>query len=247
MTMNLLPVGAVDWQYLLGSTPLEITATLCAIIGVILIARQNIIGWPLGILWAGISAYLAFTQWSLVSDGILYLTYIPIQAYCWAVWVRRGTEDNTPFHPTWLRRRTQAWLVTAAVLAIGLWAVGITYLADAVSWIPAPALLIRDSTTTVLNYFAQFLQAKKRMENWVGWLIVNLLGIHIYWVKDAPIYSIQYAFFLALGIYGWMQWRRCLETSNIQHRTTNIEQRSGKPEPTEGRRAAQRAAAKRQT
>jgi len=68
--------------------------------------------------------------------------------------------------------------------------------------------LWRDTTTTVLNYFAQFLQARKRMENWVGWLIVNLLGIHIYWVKDSPIYAVQYGFFLILGIYGWRQWRR---------------------------------------
>ena len=78
------------------------------------------------------------------------------------------------------------------------------------AWIPEPALLWRDSTTTVLNYFAQLLQARKRMENWVGWLIVNVLGIHIYWVKDSPIYSIQYAFFLGLGLYGWVQWNRSL-------------------------------------
>lgn len=143
-------------------------------------------------------------------SGILYLSYIPIQLYCWAVWVRRGAEAEAPFRPTWLSGKTQVLLVGAAVVSVVAWALTISTLGERVTWIPAPALLWRDATTTVLNYFSQFLQARKRMENWVGWLIVNLLGIHIYWVKDAPIYSVQYAFFLALGLYGWSQWRKSL-------------------------------------
>ncbi|HMP90250.1 MAG TPA: nicotinamide riboside transporter PnuC [Kiritimatiellia bacterium] len=205
----------IEWQYLLGTTPLEIIATLSAVIGVFLIARQNILGWPLGIAWALISTYLAYFEWQLVSDAILYASYIPIQIYCWSVWATRGAHvDEKPFTPTWLPIKTQVILVISAIVAIALWATGISAAAQRVEWIPEPSLLWRDSTTTVLNYFAQFLQAKKHMENWVGWLIVNLLGIHIYWVKDAPIYSIQYAFFLGLGIYGWVQWQKNLRQQN---------------------------------
>jgi len=198
----------IRWVELLGSTPVEILATVSAIAGVILIARQRILGWPLGILWAALSAWLAFTQWQLVSDGILYLAYIPIQLYCWILWARHGAQSEAPFTPVWLSRKKQIVLAVSAALCVAVWAFGISALAAKVSWIPAPALLWRDSTTTVLNFFAQFLQAKKRMENWVGWLIVNLLGIHIYWVKESPVYSIQYAFFLGLGIYGWVKWNQ---------------------------------------
>lgn len=221
MTALTWPVAAIDWLEVLGSTPLEIIATVCSILGVFLIARQNWIGWPLGLIWAGLSAYLAFTKWQLVSDGILYAAYIPIQCYCWAVWIRRGAHAETkPFLPTWLRPRTQVLLAVGAILGIVAWGLGISSLANTVAWIPTPSLLWRDSTTTVLNFIAQFLQAKKRMENWVGWVIVNTLGIHIYWVKDSPIYSIQYGFFLILGIYGWWQWSKSraatLNTTNTQ-------------------------------
>ena len=211
MMDSILPLAQIQWSALLGTTPLEITATASAILGVFLIARQNILGWPLGLIWAAISAYLAFTQWQLVSDGILYLSYIPIQIYCWWLWVRRGGAGaESPFTPTWLTRRRQIIIAAAAVTSVAVWGLSISALSGRVAWIPEPALLWRDSTTTVLNYFAQFLQARKRMENWVGWFIVNVLGIHIYWVKDSPIYSIQYAFFLGLGIYGWVQWNRSL-------------------------------------
>lgn len=203
----------IRWVELLGSTPVEGLATVSAVAGVLLIARQNILGWPLGILWAALSAWLALTQWQLVSDGILYLAYIPIQIYCWRLWARHGTKSEAPFAPAWLPRRTQILLGAAAVAGIAFWAFGISALATQVSWVPAPALLWRDSTTTVLNFFAQFLQARKRMENWVGWLIINLLGIHIYWVKESPIYSIQYAFFLGFGIYGWVQWNKSIRAT----------------------------------
>ena len=205
---------AIEWRFLLGSTPLEILATVCSVLGVFLIARQNPLGWPLGLVWAGISAYLAFAKWQLVSDGILYVSYIPIQLYCWAVWVRRGgPAAQRPFAPTWLSHPRQAILIVVALAAILSWGLGVSALAGRLAWIPAPALLWRDSTTTVLNYVSQFLQARKRMENWVGWLIVNVLGIHIYWVKEAPIYSLQYAFFLCLGIYGWFQWSKSLRAA----------------------------------
>ncbi|MEN8198617.1 MAG: nicotinamide riboside transporter PnuC [Thermodesulfobacteriota bacterium] len=203
-------LSSFPWPELFGTTSAEIIATLSAILGVILIARQNVLGWPLGILWASISAWLAFTQWQLISDGILYLAYIPIQLYCWVTWVRHGVDSEAPFSPRWMSRRKQLLLVVAAVLAVAAWALGISSLAQQVSWIPQPALLWRDSTTTVLNFFAQFLQARKRMENWVGWLIVNLLGIHIYWVKEAPVYSVQYGIFLGLGLYGWYQWNKSM-------------------------------------
>lgn len=204
---------SIEWQYLLGTTPWEIIATVSAIAGVILIARQNILGWPLGLVWTGISTWLAFTEWHLISDGILYASGIPVQIYCWIVWHRRGAAtakaaENEHFLPTWLPRKHQLLLIVAAAVSVMLWGLGISTAAERLEWLPKPDLLWRDSTTTVLNYFAQFLQARKHMENWVGWVIVNILGIHIYWVKGAHIFAIQYAFFLVLGIYGWMQWQK---------------------------------------
>lgn len=211
--IEFLTALANDWVHLFGYSPLEIVATLSAVAGVFLIARQNILGWPLGILWAVISVYLAFFEWGLLSDGILYATYIPVQVYCWITWARQGatSEKSTDFKPTWMSGRSHVILIVSAAGAVALWALGISRLAAGVEWIPEPALLWRDSATTVLNFFAQFLQAKKRMENWVGWLVVNLLGIHIYWVKEAPIYSLQYAFFLVLGLYGWWKWNQSLK------------------------------------
>lgn len=199
---------------LLGSTPWEITATLCAVAGVVLLARRNILGWPLGIVWAAISARLAWSEWNLISDAILYASYIPIQAACWVCWWRSHARSHATITPRpWMRRRAWPVLATAAATAIGAWAAAIHQLAHYADWIPEPDLLWRDSASTVLNYFAQFLQGARRMECWLCWLAVNLLGIHIYSVKGLPIYAIQYACFLVLGLYGWRCWNSSLTTS----------------------------------
>lgn len=203
-------LAAIEWRAVLGTTPLEIIATLCSLGGVVLIARQQQLGWLLGIIWAVISAWLAWTEWQLVSDAILYASYVPIQIYCWLSWQR--AERQAAFRPAFLENRTRLILCISILLAIALWGLAVSKLSAAYAWIPAPALLWRDSASTVLNYFAQFLQAKKRMENWALWIVVNLLGIHIYWVKDVPIYSFQYAIFLCLGIYGFVAWQRSMRT-----------------------------------
>ena len=194
--------------FLAGQAP-EYIGTALAVVSVILIARQNILGWPLGILWALISAWLAFTRWNLVSDGILYVSYVPLQLYCWFTWHRHGSVEES-FRPRWLTRRQQMFLLIGALVAVLLWGSSVKLFSEHVSWMTPPALLWRDAITTVLSYFAHLLQARKRMENWLVWVIVNALGIHIYLLKESPIYAAQYGFFLILGVYGWWSWRRTM-------------------------------------
>lgn len=193
----------------------ETLATLCAVAGVILLARRHALGWPLGMVWATISAWLAWTQWQLVSDAILYASFIPLQLACWIWWRRNPTATSNHIQPRrWLAPRAWIWLSASAAIAITAWANAIQFMAQRADWIPEPDLLWRDSASTVLNYFAQLLQGARRMECWVIWLAINLLGIHIYSIKGLPIYAAQYGMFLALGLYGWWQWQRNLNPAN---------------------------------
>jgi nicotinamide mononucleotide transporter len=204
----------MSWQEILAGPALEYVGTALAVVSVILIARQRILGWPLGILWALLSSWLAYSRWNLFSDAVLYASFVPLQIYCWTVWYRHGAKTAT-FRPSWLSRRAQIVLILVALVSVLLWGWGVIYLSEHLRWIATPALLWRDATTTVLNYFAQFLQAKKRMENWIGWLVVNVLGIHIYATQGAYVYAAQYGFFLILGLYGWWSWSRAMKHDAI--------------------------------
>lgn len=207
----LIPTNLNLPMFLLGSTPWEIIATLCAVAGVLLLARRNIGGWPLGIVWAAISAWLAWTEWRLISDAVLYASYIPLQLGCWYWWWRSATRESTRIEPSrWMPARNWLWIASSSAVAVAAWGTCIQWAAHRAEWIPEPELLWRDAASTVLSYFAQALQGARRMECWVLWLVVNGLGVHIYALKGLPVYAIQYAFFLALGVYGWWCWQRAL-------------------------------------
>ena len=200
---------AIQWRHLLGQEPLEIIGTVAGVLGLVLLAQEKRAGWLVGMIWAITSAYLAFFSWNLVSDSIMYLVYLPIQLYCWQAWgSSNSTNDHTAIIPSWLPQKRQWLLLFSIALSITLWSMTITWLAVKVSWVPEPAMLWRDSTTTVLNFFAQFLMAKKRMENWLLWVVVNVLGINIYLLQGSTIYALQYGLFLLLGLYGWWQWQQ---------------------------------------
>jgi len=58
-----------------------------------------------------------------------------------------------------------------------------------------------------------WLSARKRLENWVLWLAVDVVAAGIYAVKGLPFYALLYTLYLALAVLGFQQWRRSLETS----------------------------------
>jgi nicotinamide mononucleotide transporter len=53
-----------------------------------------------------------------------------------------------------------------------------------------------------------FLMARKRIENWIFWIVGNLIAIYLFYMKGYTITSIQYSVFLVLAIIGWYEWRK---------------------------------------
>jgi len=65
-----------------------------------------------------------------------------------------------------------------------------------------------DALTTVMSFVAMFLMARRRTESWIYWIVVDVIGIGLYWVKDVRFISIQYVALLAMAIYGFLRWVR---------------------------------------
>jgi nicotinamide mononucleotide transporter len=68
-----------------------------------------------------------------------------------------------------------------------------------------------DAFTTVMSFAAQLLMAHKRLESWVLWIVVDVIGIGLYWEKDVAFIALLYAVFLLLacrGLYDWWAAQR---------------------------------------
>jgi nicotinamide mononucleotide transporter len=71
-----------------------------------------------------------------------------------------------------------------------------------------------DSMATAASFLAQYLIAKKKIENWIIWIAVNIVYITIYIQKDLQLYAVLYGVYLFLAIQGFYQWRKHLKQTS---------------------------------
>ena len=67
-----------------------------------------------------------------------------------------------------------------------------------------------DAFILVFSLMAQWLQAQKRIENWAGWMIVNVVAVGVYWAKDLRLTAGLYVVFFGMAVAGHLAWRRSM-------------------------------------
>src|SRR5215212_130272 len=93
----------------------EIIGTLLGLVGVVLMIRQNIWGWPIGLVQVAVYAWV-FYDAKLYSDALLQIYFFLIQAYGWWHWLRGGGGPRTELPVTRLAARELfAWIAIGAV------------------------------------------------------------------------------------------------------------------------------------
>lgn len=201
-------------------SPLEILGTVLGVIGVWLMIRQNVWGWPVGLVQVAVYAWVFFTA-KLYSDALLQVCFFAIQAYGWWHWLRGapdqvvaeregpGVAERTPhavLPVTRLRLRALiGWSVLGALATAG-WGELMHRQTDA-------ALPHWDAFILVFSLIAQWLQARKRLECWAGWMIVNVVAVGVYWAKDLRLTAGLYVVFFAMAVAGHVAWRRTMNAA----------------------------------
>ena len=167
---------------------LQLVATVTGILCVYLQTREKILAWPFGIVSVTISVYI-FAQSGLYSDVILHLVYVVLNIYGWWNWAasRRSASDTAPI----LLMTKQGWFAWSITIVIGTGLLGamMGYYTDA-------SVPYFDAFTTVGSLVAQYLLAKKVLQNWTLWILVDVVAINVYIYKE--IYIIAFLFFVYL-------------------------------------------------
>jgi nicotinamide mononucleotide transporter len=189
---------------------LEFFGTLLNIGAVWLVARNKILNWPVGLVAILLFGFL-FYQIQLYSDFIEQIFYFATGVWGWIAWSKHksAAEDaKARIVPLAARGR----LFTMAAIALGTLAMG-TFIANIHTILPAffaePASYpYFDALTTVMSFTAQILMIYRRLDNWLIWIVVDVIGIGLYWVKDVKLISLLYAVFLVLATKGYFNWRK---------------------------------------
>lgn len=181
----------------------EIIGTLLGVIGVTLMIRQNIWGWPVGLAQVAVYAWVFYGA-KLYSDVILQGFFFVIQGYGWWHWLRsQHTAARSDLPVTRLGPvAVAAWIAVGAAATAG-WGTYMKSTTDA-------ALPHWDAFILVFSLIAQWLQARKKLENWPGWLVVNTVAIGVYWAKDLRLTAGLYVIFWFMALWGWREWTRVM-------------------------------------
>jgi len=183
---------------------IEYIATALTILCVVLTARQHIWCWPTGLVAVVLYSYIFF-QAKLYSDFGLQIYYVVVQIYGWYYWLHGG-KDRAEL-PVTRQTRVQngAWVVATIVGTLGLGWTMSTY-TDA-------ALPYADAFTTVAALVAQWLLARKKLESWLFWIVIDVVCVRNYWLKELQVTTGLYAFLLVLATWGLYAWWKSMRDS----------------------------------
>ncbi len=180
-------------------TLIEAIAVVSGIACVWLIVKESIWCWPTGLVQVSLYVYI-FHQAKLYSDFGLHIFYVGMQFYGWYHWLHGGqNNDKAP-----ISRLPVTGIVGWAALGL-LGAAGWGWIMERYTDASVP---YPDAFTTVTSLIAQWLLARKKLENWYFWIAVDIVAIGIYAYKKLYLTSGLYAIFLVLCIIGVRAWNR---------------------------------------
>jgi len=195
-------------DYALMDIVLEITAVIFGFASVWYSKQNNILVFPTGLITTSIFVYLLF-KWQLLGDMMINGYYFIMSLYGWYIWTRKVDSE----HVTPISRMTKKEQFTAVVIFIAtLIFVFIIYqIFD--MWKGWVAYV--DTFTTALFFVGMWLMAKRKIENWIFWIVADIISVPLYFYKGLTFSSLQYLGITIIAIFGFLAWKKHLN-KNIQ-------------------------------
>jgi len=183
---------------------LELTAIFFGLLSVWFAKKNKIWVFPTGIINTAIYVYLLW-KWSLLGDMMINFYYVVMSIYGWYHWSRK--KDNIVEFP--ISRMTLAekkWSLIIFVLTILFVVAVYTFFGKFTHWTSYV-----DTLVTGIFFVGMWLMARRKIENWILWIIGDIISIPMYFVKGYTFTSIQYLIFTIIAFYGYLEWKRTLQ------------------------------------
>ncbi|MFV0540803.1 MAG: nicotinamide riboside transporter PnuC [Aestuariibaculum sp.] len=168
--------------------------------------QENILVYPTGIISTAIFVYILWV-YGLLGDMLINAYYFSMSIYGWYYWTRKDTDSNE-VPVTTMTKKEYSWSLLIFVLTVS--AIFVLYkVTDRLNSWTAYA----DTFTTAIFFVGMWLMAKKKLENWVFWIIGDLISVPLYLYKGIIFTAFQYFLFTIIAIYGYKAWKKSLSTN----------------------------------
>lgn len=177
---------------------LELVAIGFAIAYVILAAKQNIWCWLCAMISTALYIVLYYKV-ALLSESLLNVYYLLIAAYGWRYWRRHGNDQAELAVTSW-RVSQHLWLIAGTAACVPLLGYWMSRLGAALPYV--------DAATSCFAVSATWLVTRKVLENWLYWIVIDIVGIYVNAVRGLQLTSLLFVAYVVLAVYGYVQWRR---------------------------------------
>lgn len=203
---------------------LEASGAIFGILSVFFSIKKNIWVYPTGIISTLIYVYLLFNA-GLLGDCMINVYYTVMSIYGWVLWAR-NSEDHVHVEVTWATRKE--WIYASILFVLSLILVTLIYYykpyIDNQFSIEGTSLGLyhldwanwMDVFTTSIFLVGMWLMAKQRIDNWIFWIIGDIICIPMMIFKGLGITSVQYLVFTIMAILGYVNWKKSFKEKKVQ-------------------------------
>ena len=185
---------------------LEITGVIFGLVSVICAKKNNVFVYPTGMFSTAIFVYLLF-KWFLLGDMLINAYYFIMSAYGWYYWSQKK-EDIYIHQVDFINAKE--FQISVVLFFLSLFFIFSVYQVFN-RWNDWTAYI--DTLTTAIFFVGMWLMARRKVENWIFWIVGDLISIPLYFYKGLTITSLQYLIFTVIAIYGYRAWKKILNKS----------------------------------
>lgn len=182
---------------------IEILGSILSVIYLYLSIKQKVSLWIFGFMCSALYI-VVFFQSKFYADMTLQFYYLGVSIYGWFSWKEKAkqTGKELPIKKTNLRNVLILLPITIIVLFLYY------YVLKNHTDSPLP---FADSFTTALSITATWMLAKKMIEHWILWIIVDSVSAGLYFYKELYPTTVLFVIYTIMAVIGWIQWRKDLK------------------------------------
>jgi nicotinamide mononucleotide transporter len=193
-----------DYSTLMVS--LELIAIFFGLASVWFAKKDNILVFPTGLVSTSIYAYLLW-QWELLGDSMINVYYFVMSVYGWYHWTRKK-GDEVEFPISYINSKERRYGIFIFVITVVFVVLVYLYFGKFTNWYSYV-----DTLLTAIFFVGMWLMAKRKIENWILWIIGDFISIPLYFAKGYTFTSLQYVIFTIIAFYGYLEWKKTLNSS----------------------------------
>lgn len=210
------------WGSMYDLSYIEAVGTIAGLLCILLASLEKTINYLFGLINVSLFAVIFF-QIQLYANLLLQIFFFAANIYGWYAWSRVNSSQQAELKIRWLSLPKASVTLVLSVLAVlyltfnidvvfgvlATWAVELLNMLGANLAMPTiepDAFPFWDSTMTILSVVAMILMTRKYVENWLLWVIINVISIVIFFIQGVYAMSLEYLILLGIALNGSRLW-----------------------------------------